>query len=194
MADTRADHISGSASKRAGAQAQSRHNLAQVSAISPHLRRQADGGGYILFLCYNTCMSREIHIVVIAVIRNTEGKYLLTLRTEEDPEDRFHNIWQLPGGGVEWGEKLEDALEREMMEEIGTKVTVKKLLPKIFESVRDESWHGVFPCYLCDLTNPHAEIKLNAEASDYKWYTPDEIKKLPSYSETIEVIDLAEQL
>lgn len=137
-------------------------------------------------------MSREINVVVIAVIRNKQGKYLMTLRTEDDPEDKFHNIWQLPGGGVEWGEKLEEALKREMREEIGTGITIKQLIPKIFESVRDDAWHGIFPCFLCELTDEHAQIVLNAEASAYKWYTPDEIKNLPSFPETNMLIDLAE--
>lgn len=139
-------------------------------------------------------MAKEINIVVIAVIRNKQGKYLLTLRTEDDPEDQFHNIWQLPGGGVEWGEKLEEALKREMREEIGAEIKINRLIPKIFESVRDTSWHGIFPCFLCELADENAQITLNAEASDYKWYTPEEIKKLPSYSETIEVIDIAERM
>lgn len=139
-------------------------------------------------------MAKEINIVVIAVIRNKQGKYLMTLRTEDDPEDKFHNIWQLPGGGVEWGEKLEEALKREMREEIGCEINILQLMPKIFESVRDESWHGIFPCFLCELVDEGATITLNAEASDYKWYTAAEIKKLPSYSETIEVIDIAEKI
>lgn len=138
-------------------------------------------------------MAKEINIVVIAVIRNKQGKYLLTLRAEDDPEDKFHNIWQLPGGGVEWGEKLEDALKREMREEIGVEINVIKLIPKIFESIRDTSWHGIFPCFLCELVDENAAIELNAEASDYKWYCLNEIKTVSSYSETIEIVDIVER-
>jgi mutator protein MutT len=139
-------------------------------------------------------MAKEINIVVIAVIRNKQGKYLLTLRAEDDPEDKFHNIWQLPGGGVEWGEKLEDALKREMREEIGVEINVIKLIPKIFESIRDTSWHGIFPCFLCELVDENAEIVLNSEASDFKWCTPDEVKTLPSFPETNAVIALAHDI
>ena len=81
-----------------------------------------------------------------------------------------------------------------MREEIGAEIKINRLIPKIFESVRDTSWHGIFPCFLCELADENAQITLNAEASDYKWYTPEEIKKLPSYSETIEVIDIAERM
>lgn len=139
-------------------------------------------------------MSKAIQPVVLAVIRK-EGKYLLTKRVERDPEDsKFHDIWQIPGGGLEWGELIENAVRREMREELGIEIRIIGLLPKVFEDIRGQLWHGIMLCYLCEMENDESMINLNDEASEYNWFTVDEIRKLPSFTETIKAIDLAETI
>ena len=56
-----------------------------------------------------------IGVGVGAAIFNEEGKLFITLRGEKAKNER--GKWEIPGGGVEFGEKLEQALKREMMEE-----------------------------------------------------------------------------
>lgn len=111
--------------------------------------------------------------VVLAIVKRG-GKYLLTRRNDSD---NFHNMWQLPGGGVEFGEKLEDALLRECREEIGVEVMIDATLPHI-ESQVQGSWQGVFICYVCHMANPDSDIILNEEASEFGWYTYAEIRNL----------------
>ena len=58
--------------------------------------------------------------VVGALITDEAGRVLLLRRR---PDDFLDGLWELPGGGVEPGEGLEDALRREVLEETGLTVT-----------------------------------------------------------------------
>ncbi|MFG3054222.1 NUDIX hydrolase [Kitasatospora sp. NPDC048239] len=58
--------------------------------------------------------------VVGALITDEVGRVLLLRRR---PEDFLGGLWELPGGGVEPGEHLEQALNREVMEETGLTLT-----------------------------------------------------------------------
>lgn len=127
--------------------------------------------------------------VVIGVIKNGK-KYLLTKR--QSPKNEW-NKWQFPGGGVEVGEKLEEAIKREIDEEVGIKVKVKKMIFPIIEIIRKKDrFHGIFFIFLLRMIKSDQSIKLNSEASTYGWFTKDEIKKLDSLLGTREIIDLVE--
>jgi len=132
--------------------------------------------------------------VIIGIVRRN-GKYLLTLRQDPNKEDSgtFHNHWQFPGGGLEFGETLEECLLRELREEVGIEVKPACLIPKIFTDVR-KNWHGVLICYLCEMIDPGAEIVINEEASDFGWFTLSEIESLQQITYTSQMAELAEKL
>jgi mutator protein MutT len=64
---------------------------------------------------------RELRAGVAAVIRNEEGKVLLQRRSD-------NGLWGLPGGSVEIGESVRDAIIREVREETGLAVEVLRLI------------------------------------------------------------------
>ena len=66
-------------------------------------------------------------------ILQREGKILLIKRAG----NTFHNYWALPGGIVEEGETVEEALTREMLEELGVEVTLKEILGVYSKPNRD---------------------------------------------------------
>jgi len=101
-----------------------------------------------------------------------DNQFLFTKRV--DKYAPHNGKWQLPGGGVEFGEKPEDALQREIREELDVEVTDINLIPYIDTRVRD-TWQGFFFSYHCRLTNPDSPIHLNEEASKYRWFTMDEV-------------------
>lgn len=131
-------------------------------------------------------MSNFIQVVVLGVIR--EGNtYLLTKRQEPDPTSHSHGKWEIPGGGLEFGETPEQTLHRELMEEVGIKVSIIKMLPRV-ETFSRGHWHGVFITYICEMENPSATISLNEEASEYAWFSLDQVKALDSLEGTYELI------
>ncbi len=131
-----------------------------------------------------------IQPVIIASIHK-EGKYLLTKRADGN-DARFLGKWQQPGGGMEFGETPEETLRREMREEVGIEITNIRLLPQIFTEVRD-SWHGVFMIFVCEMQNPDAPVIINNEASDYGWFTLEEILEMETLPKLRESIMLVHQ-
>lgn len=115
-------------------------------------------------------------IIVVAFIKKG-STYLLTKRN--DPGRFVHETWQVPGGGLEFGETIKQCLHREVKEETGVEVKILKLIPFFHEKfVKKENWHGIAIGFLCKLKNPNATIKLNHEATEYAWFTRKEARRL----------------
>jgi 8-oxo-dGTP diphosphatase len=139
-------------------------------------------------------MQKKIVPVVIAIIKKG-NKYLLTKRSQWDSEDKGlqKTPWQFPGGGIEFGESPQQALVREIKEEINLTINKYLLLPQIFHETRN-NWHGMFICFLCQLPSEAQKIVLNEEASNYGWYTLEEMSSLALLPKTIEAAKLATTL
>lgn len=134
-------------------------------------------------------MHNRIVPVIIAAIKK-DYRFLMTKRIHLDPEDKkiYHGAWQLPGGGLEFGEKTKEALHREILEETGMHIEIIKLLPKIYTEVR-RNWQGLFIVYLCKLVNENEEIKLNEEASEYGWFTYTEAVRVKTLPGTTQIMN-----
>lgn len=68
--------------------------------------------------------STSCKLVVLGIIRNNQGQILLTQRTISQPMPLF---WEFPGGKIHEGETPEQALQRELEEEIGVKANIGAL-------------------------------------------------------------------
>lgn len=99
-----------------------------------------------------------------------EGKILL-IRRVNNP---FKNKWALPGGYVEYGEKVEDAAIREVLEETGLKVEIDKLFGVYSDPDRDPRGHTVTIVFIMNILN--GILKSGDDASDARFF---ELEKLP---------------
>ncbi|PIY68865.1 hypothetical protein COY90_03690 [Candidatus Roizmanbacteria bacterium CG_4_10_14_0_8_um_filter_39_9] len=133
-------------------------------------------------------MKQHITPVIIGIIKQS-GKYLLTKRCEKDTSSEFHDLWHLPGGGLKFGEKPDETIVREMKEELGLSVKVKRMLSHVFSRVRDDKWQGLLMCYVLTLVDPDEVIHLNREASEFGWFTQDEILQLNTFDLTREILE-----
>ena len=97
--------------------------------------------------------------VVAAVIK----KGNLLFATERGYGEFIHK-WEFPGGKVEPGEKDEEALKREIKEELAAYIEVDQYVGKIEWDY--PTFHLDMNVYLCHLLNPHLEL---LEAENAKW-------------------------
>ncbi|MEL6134940.1 MAG: NUDIX domain-containing protein, partial [Bacteroidota bacterium] len=63
---------------------------------------------------------------------------VLLIRRHEPDHPELHGNWELPGGKVDFGEKPEEAAEREIMEETGIEVKALGMIPFPYSIVRKE--------------------------------------------------------
>ena len=118
--------------------------------------------------------------VVAAVIYNAEGRIFATQRGYGDWKD----WWEFPGGKIETGETPQEALKREIREELDTDIKIGKLIKTIDYDY--PAFHLTMHCFLCTLASNHLTLKEH-EAS--RWLAPEELKSvrwLPADEEIIE--------
>jgi len=99
-----------------------------------------------------------------------DGKVLLVKRAIEP----YNGFWVLPGGHVERHETVEDALRREMREELGIDVEIIDMIGVFSDPDRDPR-QTISIAFLCRPKSK--DIKLNFEASEHKWF---DVNSLPS--------------
>jgi 8-oxo-dGTP diphosphatase len=127
-----------------------------------------------------------VYVVGIAIFRRTSTAssshawQLLVVR-RADTELTFPNKWELPGGHVEEGETIYEALRRETIEETG--LVVQDVVGQ-FEELRWTSRTGekesVQFNFVATIQQPY-KVTLNAEEhSDWKWVEEDDINSLPT--------------
>jgi nucleoside triphosphatase len=109
-----------------------------------------------------------------ALIFNAEGKLFLM------NSHKWKGKWVVPGGHIELGERMEDALRREVKEE--TNLDIYDIEFICFqEFIYDERFwkpsHFIFFDYAC--RTDATEVKLNEEAQEYVWVNLDEALALP---------------
>lgn len=99
-----------------------------------------------------------------------EGRALILRRS---PENRAGpGMWEFAGGQVEFGETLEQALSREILEETGLTATPGPLL-FADSGVVSPGRQVVILCYLCGV--PSTDVVLSPEHDAYRWVTQSEM-------------------
>lgn len=104
-----------------------------------------------------------------AIIKNKEGKYLILMKSSK--EDINPNTYDIPGGRISFGEKLEEAVAREVKEETGLDIKAQKVFEVWTFAKADFQLVGIN--FLCELIG--GEIKLSEEHDSYDWYSYGDI-------------------
>ena len=128
----------------------------------------------------------RVILAVAGVVWNDEGEILLIRRSKPPRQGE----WSLPGGKVEFGETLEQALRRELREETNLEIEILGLID-VVEIVRDAvapDAHYVLLDYAARATGGIAVA--GSDAAEARWFTLAEIESLPLWSEMQRIIAL----
>lgn len=124
--------------------------------------------------------------VVAAVIKDND-RYLATQRGYGD----FKGMWEFPGGKIEPEENKEDALVREIKEELNADIKIEDYLCTVDYDYPE--FHLTMHAYICSLINKKIEsVKRNEtefEHDSYKWLSKDNISEVNWLPADIEIIN-----
>ena len=132
--------------------------------------------------------------VVAAIIHDSEGRIFATQRGYGEWKD----WWEFPGGKMEAGEMPEEALKREIREELETRIVVERFVETVewdypafglrpssdttrqsqnefHSALAAPSFHLTMHCYLCHVESGHLELKEHEAA---KWLGKDELESV----------------
>lgn len=105
-------------------------------------------------------------IEVVAAIIKKEDKIFITRRGYGE----FIDMWEFPGGKLEEGESKEEALKREIKEELELHIENLKYLTTVDYDY--PNFHLKMDCFICEIAG--GKLALNAH-NDAKWITFDEL-------------------
>ena len=118
-------------------------------------------------------MSVEIVLVVACALVDADGRVLLARRP---PGRSLAGLWEFPGGKVEKGERPEEALIREMSEELGITIAEPCLAPLTFASYTYPEFHLLMPLYAC---RRWTGSPTGREGQELAWVRPNRLSEYP---------------
>lgn len=124
--------------------------------------------------------------VVAAVIRAVNNENKPVIFATQRGYGEFKGGWEFPGGKIESGETPQQALKREIMEEVDTEIAVGELIDTIEYDY--PNFHLSMDCFWCEVIRGELILK---EAEDAKWLTREhlaDVKWLPADVTLIENI------
>jgi len=128
-------------------------------------------------------------LVGVGAIIFRRGRILMAQRGKQPLE----GWWSLPGGALELGESLEDAVCREVLEETGLVVKPVKLFEVFERIIRDTAgapeYHYVLIDYVCRVTG--GELRAGDDVSHVEWVRRGDLPDLQITEGTLAVIERA---
>jgi 8-oxo-dGTP diphosphatase len=135
-----------------------------------------------------TPASVPITLVAAVALVDVDGRVLIAQRPEGKS---MAGLWEFPGGKIDAGETPEQALIRELQEELGIDVTANCLAPFTFASHRYDDFHLLMPLYVCRVWDGTVVAR---EGQTLKWVRALNLKDYPMPPADIPLIAMLRDL
>lgn len=112
--------------------------------------------------------------IIVTGILKCDDLFLIVRRSKND--DFYPGSWEFPGGYLEDGETLNEALKRELEEEIGYTLDSIPIITNYFDEVKtfeNKLVHNLEIDFIITVDKTKLNIKLSNEHSEYKWVKKD---------------------
>ena len=109
-----------------------------------------------------------------AMIFNDRGKVFITQRGPKTRNEA--GKWDSPGGAVEFGERCEDAVVREVKEEFDIDIRVTEFLEVVSHIIKEENQHWVSPSYIAKHVSGIPKILEPEKCINMKWVDLSEVE------------------
>ncbi len=123
-------------------------------------------------------------IEVVAAVIKKDGRVFATQRGYGD----FKDFWEFPGGKIEPGESPEDALKREIKEELDADISVDSFLQTVEYDY--PKFHLILHCFLCSLKNDTLHL---LEHESARWLSANELDSVEWLPADLSVIQELKQ-
>ena len=117
--------------------------------------------------------AQNLLLVVACALIDADNRILLAQRPEGKS---LAGLWEFPGGKLEQGETPEQALIRELSEELSITVKQDCLSPLTFASHTYEKFHLLMPLYIC---RRYQGIPRGVEGQNLKWVKAADLDQYP---------------
>jgi 8-oxo-dGTP diphosphatase len=115
----------------------------------------------------------KLTLVVAVALVDVDGRVLIAQRPEGKA---LAGLWEFPGGKIEPGERPEQALIRELREELGIEVKALCLAPLTFASHAYDDFHLLMPLYVCRRWEGFVQAR---EGQSLKWVGAKTLRDYP---------------
>jgi 8-oxo-dGTP diphosphatase len=122
--------------------------------------------------------------VVAAVIKSINQNNEPIIFATQRGYGEFKGGWEFPGGKIEIGETPQEALKREIKEELDTGISVKDLICTVEYDY--PKFHLSMDCFWCEIINGNLILK---EHEDAKWLTKDKLDSVEWLPADLSLID-----
>lgn len=130
----------------------------------------------------------DVLVVAACALVDIDGRVLLAQR----PEGRsLAGLWEFPGGKVERGETPEEAVIRELHEELAIDISESCLAPFTFASHTYDAFHLLMPLYVCRRWEGEVSAQ---EGQQIAWVRPNRMSRYPMPPADVPLVAMLQDL